>query len=659
MAEGGGISIPVFSWFDDPIKQSVRSVFAGINEKVEALDVLRTYRNAHFKGVQDAVASIKILGMSEPVPLTQVYSPARASTTIHRRLYKQETIQSTLGPVGDAKEKGLVSAAAFIDRHARTVVLGGPGSGKTTLLKHLALAYIDASVFTESELKASRFPFFVPLPVLATSGKGLEDYICDDLAQRTDGFARSFIKRLLDNDMAVVILDSLDEVPTMAREGIIKSIVEFCGRYTQVKYVLSCRTADYQEWLPNFFEIELARLSRTAANKVIRCWFTGEESKAERLIQHLKADKGVASLTETPLLLSLLCIQFGHDLALPQRKTELYRRCVDALLRNWDAGRNFRRDTAYSKLSDDRKERIFEVVAGRFFRQDPVYVFPTSELLEVVGTTAELFDLAKSDAEGIINEIEKHHGIFEKLSVESFCFSHPSFEEYFAARCFIEDRQEFEIVRAHYDNDSWNPVIEFIVALKPDPAELLEFLQTKSTVSGIKTYPAMGRRTRHLWLLYRCLSLAPSITPQQWRLLNEHLFESQIEIMRVYREGGVVPLAGLMSDGIRHAFYSYGSRRQTLMTALQPFRQLANEILLSPSPKYAEVLLERFAEIAKAGLSADDTVALGLSLLLPIASVRPREVKVLLQKLHTDSKLPFVKKFIENSQKVLLDRFMR
>ncbi len=654
--DAGGVKIPVLSWFDEPIKQSIRSVFEGINEKVEALDLLRTYRAAHFKSVRDAVGSVKILGMSEPVPLTQIYSPARASTTIHRRLYKREDAEAPTAR--DIRGNGVVSAAAFVERNSRVAVLGGPGSGKTTFLKYLALAYTDKKVFEESDLRASRFPFFIPLPLLAASGKTLEEFITDDMTLRTDKFATAFLKRLFNAGHAAIMLDSLDEVAPATRDSVVAQILAFCNMYPDVKYVLSCRTADYQEWLPNFYEIELAKLSRTAANKVIRCWFAQDPKDAERLIRHLKADKGVASLTETPLLLSLLCIQFRHDLTLPQRKTELYRRCVDALLRDWDAGRGFRRDTAYSKLSDDRKERVFEVVAGRFFEPVATYVFAVDDLRAIVAKMAVLFDLQVSDADGIIQEIEKHHGILEKSSVESFCFSHPSFQEYFAARYFLEKREEVERLRRHYDDDSWTPVIEFLIALKGDPAEMLLFLKAKSTVSGIKTYPAMGRRTRHLWLLYRCLALGPAIAPAVWHELNDHLFDSQIEIMKVYREGSVVPLAGLLPDGIRHAFYSYGNRRETLMTALQPFRQLANEILLSPSPKYAQVVLDRFQRVFECGLKGDDAIAVGLAIILPIAAVRPFEVHARLKELQAAAQMSFVKSFIEESRKVLVQRFM-
>lgn len=658
-SSGGGLKIPVLSWFDEPILQSIKSVFDGLNVKTESLDLLRKYRNAHFQTTRATVSTIKILGMAEPVQLEHVYSPARVSTTIHRRLYRRETYTDpTDTAVAQTSTDNLVRGDVFVENHDRVAVLGGPGSGKTTFLKHLALSYVDKSVFQKTELKTSKFPIFVSVPVFANSDKTLGQYITTELARRTDVYAADFAKRILGNGMCILLLDSLDEVPPKQRSRVINALNDFCTTYPDNKYVLSCRTADYEEWLPGFYEVELAKLSRTAGNKIIRAWFSNDEKKAEQLIRHLKADPGVASLTETPLLLSLLCIQFRHDLTLPQRKTELYRRCVDTLLRDWDAGRGFRRDTAYSKLSDDRKERLFETVAGTFFTDQPSYVFPTEAVVELIAELLELFDIERSNAAGILQEIEQHHGILERSSMESYCFSHPSFQEYFAARHFLGNRSDMECIKKCFEKDAWAPVIEFMVALKKDPSDLLLFLQSKSTFTTVQTYPAMARRTRNLWLLYRCLSLGPALPGQLWAELTAHIVNSQIEMARVYREGGVVPLAALVPDGVRHVYYSYGKRRSTLFTALQPFRRLANELLVSPSPRYADTVLARLQTLDLTGSRREDNVALALCLVIPLATTRPKDVDRWLETLSAVTQYRFMKPIIAESQKILRERFL-
>ncbi len=90
MDEGKLTQGSTFSWFDEPAKQSVNAVFDGLNKGIEALDIFKKYRNAHFKSLKSDLKTLKIMGMSEPINLVDIYNPARVSTTIHSRLYKQD-----------------------------------------------------------------------------------------------------------------------------------------------------------------------------------------------------------------------------------------------------------------------------------------------------------------------------------------------------------------------------------------------------------------------------------------------------------------------------------------------------------------------------------------------------------------------------------------
>ena len=92
---GGGM--PVLSWFDGPIKQSINSVFQGLNTGVESLDLFSRFHRAHVEALRSDVQNIKLLGMSSPVKLVDIYSPARVSTTIKRRLYSEEWLKVDQG----------------------------------------------------------------------------------------------------------------------------------------------------------------------------------------------------------------------------------------------------------------------------------------------------------------------------------------------------------------------------------------------------------------------------------------------------------------------------------------------------------------------------------------------------------------------------------
>ena len=648
------IEVPILSWLDEPIKKSIQSVFNDINNYTEALDIFKKYRRNHFRRLVGAMRNIKILGMSEPIPLTDLYSPAMVSTTIYRRLYEQEWLSASSteasSPVRRRQVGRLTRADQFIEDHSRVIVLGSAGSGKTTLLRHLALAMCDKAVFASTKLKTSRFPFFLNLPKYARETAGtmsIPDYLAKELEQYTDSYATQFVMRLLNRGLAVLVLDSLDEVQSSVRKAVIDQVRDTATGYPKCWIVVSCRTADYEPISDSFYEVEIARLTDTAIRTIVNAWFQQERQKSRDLLVHLQRDASVRSLCETPLLLSLLCIQFRHDLALPKRKTELFRRCIDAFLRDWDASRGFRRDTVYSNLSDDRKEKIFESVASMALAGDVRYTFREEDAVRCIESCCDLFGIPSCEARSLLKEIEAHHGILERFSVDSYMFSHPSFQEYFAARNLLSHRQELEAIRENLDDERWAGVIEFTAALHGDPTPLLEYLAKKSQLGSVKNFPPMARRTQTLLLLYRCLASGVNIPNTVRKELYRKIVAAHGHMSTIFRNGGVIPIAVLIQDGVRHS-YLYYKRRPTLKNALQPFRRLANEILLAPSDLYAEMALHRLAEISFKD-SELEGVAEALCLVVPIASARPQKVQEILTELKNRQVRDFVIRLVEES----------
>lgn len=352
---------------EGPIKQSVNSVFNGLNATVEALDLFQKYYNSHIASVKSEVEQIKLFGMSQSSLLNDLYTPANVSTTIKRRLFTDEWIRQDRKSVEARREKDLTSGMDFVEKNLSTAILGGPGAGKTTFLKYIALCYADKTIFQKNKLSKPLTPFFISLPALEKSKKTIINYISDPLIENTTPHAKAFIDRIFRLGTGVVLLDSLDEVNQSKRNDIIEEVTRFRTKYPKTKIVISCRTADYANTNISYFnEVEIARLDKNSIRKIIESFFKNEKDKGEQLKTIIDNDKSIDSLTETPLLLSLLCVQFKHDLTLPRRKVELFERCTQALLREWDTIRRFRRESAYQNLTDQAKERLFIEIAYFF-----------------------------------------------------------------------------------------------------------------------------------------------------------------------------------------------------------------------------------------------------------------------------------------------------
>lgn len=581
--------------FDGVIKKSTTSVFDSINKKTESLDLLRRYENANNKYVKTQVENIQILGMSEPVKLADVYSTTMISTSIHRRLYSTEwaELDSQKWHEKSGRHKETIRADDFIEKENRIVVLAGPGAGKTTLMKYTALSYIDSDIFDKSNLKNKKTPFFISIPELVETNKSVVEFISDRIKLKTHEYAEEYVKRKLDKGEAIVLFDSLDEVSNENKDKAFKIIKEFSRNYIESKIIVTCRVADYDRTIEGFIEVEISRLTERAIKKIINAWFKSRPKKAKELIGHLSIDKDVYSLTETPLLLSLLCIQYANDLNIPNRKTELYSRCVDALLRLWDTSRGFRRDSAFSALTDDRKEKLFADIAYRFLcKKDAKYIFPERDLALVISNFIKKYAMSEGLSKEIINEIESHHGILEKFSAESYSFSHVSFQEYFVAKAVVAKRKEIEFVKENLLNLKAASIIIFMASLMEDPSPVLKLLMQRSELSGITTYPAMSKRTELLSLLYRCMNSGVCIDPSLRKDVYRHIALSQIEISKIYSKATTYPIAKLEGDGVRHMFFYTGKTRKTLSAALLSYRKLSNEILLSPNVNYSETAID-------------------------------------------------------------------
>jgi len=581
--------------FDGAIKKSTTSVFDSVNKKTEALDLLKKYENANHSYVQAQVENIQILGMSQPVKLSEIYSTTMISTSIHRRLYSTEwaELDAQKWHEKNGRHKSTIRADDLIEKENRIVVLAGPGAGKTTLLKYTALSYIDSEIFDKSNLKTKKIPFFISLPELVETDLSVIEFIAERIKLKTHEYAIEYVKRKLDKGDAAVLFDSLDEVSNEHKDKAFKIIEEFSKNYTAAKIIVTCRVADYDRTIEGFFEIEISRLTEKAIKKIIKAWFKGSPKKAKELIGHLSVDKDVYSLTETPLLLSLLCIQYANDLNIPNRKTELYSRCVDALLRLWDTSRGFRRNSAFSALTDDRKEKLFANVAYRFLcKKEGKYIFPEKELTLVISEFIQKYAMEEKLAKDILNEIESHHGILEKFSAESYSFSHVSFQEYFVAMAVVAKRKELDFVKKNLSNLKAASIIIFMVSLMDDPSAILKLLMQRSNLSGITTYPAMSSRTELLSLLYRCMNSGVCISLDLREAIYKHIANSQIEISKIYSQATTYPIAKLEGDGVRHMFFYLGRTRKTLSAALLSYRKLSNEILLSPNLTYANIAID-------------------------------------------------------------------
>ena len=87
----------------------------------------------------------------------------------------------------------------------------------------------------------------------------------------------------------------------------------------------------------------------------------------------------------TPLILAQLCYVFEGKGAFPEKRSELYRECLDILLQTWDASRNIKRDDVYKDMDLDEKVTLLSYIAFQFFNKG-LTIFKAKELLRKIAS---------------------------------------------------------------------------------------------------------------------------------------------------------------------------------------------------------------------------------------------------------------------------------
>jgi hypothetical protein len=379
---------------------------------------------------------------------------------------------------------------SLVEEGRNLYVLGKPGAGKTTFLRWVTVQAAQGQV--------NRLPIFISLHEWATS-KHIEllPFIVEQFAICQFPSATHFVEQLLQHGQAIVLFDGLDEVKQEQKQRLQLSqlLRDFTRQYDNCQFLITCRIAAGDYDFPGFQDVEVADFTPEQVEQYAQKWFGEQQIKLNAFLAELKQaeNRGLRELCTSPLLLSMLCVDFDRTMHFPPNRAELYERAINVLLSEWDSRRSIQRDQIfYRELSPQRKKWLFAAIAKPTFERGE-YLLREEELAQ--GLVACLAQLPGSpppldiDGIGILKAIEAQHSIFVERAKGLYSFAHLTFHEYFTVRYLVDNRDDGAISTLIHDyltDSRWREI--FLMTSSTLPSTKFFFQDMRQQIDNLITY---------------------------------------------------------------------------------------------------------------------------------------------------------------------------
>ncbi|WP_028314253.1 SUMF1/EgtB/PvdO family nonheme iron enzyme [Desulfatibacillum aliphaticivorans] len=416
--------------------------------------------------------------------------------TFDQRKMEPEFIADTLGKITKrywAVEK-LVSAMPHM------LLEGQPGSGKTTLFKHAAYCMANEECpYPWFRDLCGRLPVLVFLTRLSTflqkcdpaeplSVQAILEHYFSHMEKVLD---YSVIEQFSAAGKAVFLLDGLDEIPEASRKPVIEAFSNFSHTHPGIKLVWSGRPHGLRgEALNPFrrYHVQIEPLNWEQIQEFIQKWFAFVNLKAsgmgartaQDLIAGIRDHESISELTQSPLMLTAICLLYYNDKELPGQRAELYKKFVDNLLarRFDDPGPVMDFLSAFAwKMHEKHAKAEDQTFALNLLAQ----AFPALE------KEAETKYRRRLEAE--FHRIEPRCGLLKRDN-GAYGFAHLTFQEFLCAHWLKANSLDYWKAIQPFLNDEWyKEAVELFIGLLSEDNRKWSHAIVKNILEGADREP--------------------------------------------------------------------------------------------------------------------------------------------------------------------------
>ncbi len=427
----------------------------------------------------------------------------------------------------------------LLTKVSHIALLASPGGGKSTLLKRLATAYS----FPERKAEIQDFlPDRDWLPLYLRC-RDLRDRAHRPILELLHGICafanmdegqsacfRAAVSEALRSGRALLLVDGLDEISEEgARRAFAQNVRTFIGMFPQLALVVTSRIAGFRDVAgviaSTCLTATLAPLQAPDVERLCVSWHAeviADTEKVRReaaaLARNIWSNRHIRTLVENPLLLTTLLVVKRSNGEIPPTRAELYQEAVRVLVRTWNV-------EGYAPLNE--RETLARMM------QRGIQVISYSALIEVLTAAADEMEaelqFAQASPDEFIERIEYRSSLLMQTGYQKiddrlqrvFEFRHLTFQEYLAARGFVEeqypgrnnDARLVDVLAPHFDDEGWQEVIPLAAVLAGRKADII--IQTLSN-AALALHSAPTKASRALGrvkpLLLKCLNDEVTVT---------------------------------------------------------------------------------------------------------------------------------------------------
>jgi hypothetical protein len=415
--------------------------------------------------------------MDAPVRLEAVYTAVQLLDRSEIRYFESaESLQDLFRQSGrgfEFKNSTRQDGIAVANQYQYLMVLGGPGVGKSTFLRKVGLEALKPS---KDGFQHQCIPVFLRLQTFNSRESTIEHLITQEF--ETCGFPEpaAFTKAALEKGKLLLLLDGLDEVPTEFVDTAIKQIQDLVDRYSQNRFIASCRIAAYKGGFDRFKDLAMAAFNDTQIEQFIHNWFRTEPETAQQCWELLSQPEYAAAkeLAQTPLLLTLLCVIYDESQNFPKNRAAIYGEALDVLLKKWSAEKRLQRDPIYKELTPELEQLLLSEIAYNSFVADHLFFSKRDAVNQIKAFLIENLNAPRHlDGEAVLNAIEVQQGIFVERARDTYSFSHLTLQEYLTAQYIVDEHQVEQLIVEHVADERWREVFLLVAGLVNRADELL------------------------------------------------------------------------------------------------------------------------------------------------------------------------------------------